>query len=160
MKKILSIAALSLLISANAYSQKVLNEGDGVCVIYDFSEATVKNVPYEAFVSNEEGSNVVKKWKIAVTGFFNRKSKVKSPLDEKNTGQKYDVIIKVRFVDDDGQTKAYATLVDHETKEEIGKKSSVSAGGSKWNTFENLWMERSKMVANSLVSYVKKFINK
>ena len=161
MRKVLLTLTIAMsTLSLYAQDKAIINKGDKVCIVFDFSDAFLRKTPYEAFISDQDGKDILVKWKMSVIGWFNRKAKiVNSPMDEKNNGQEYDVVIKIGDVDSDGATKAKAYLTNHATGEVVAKKS-VSAGGSKWNTFENLWMERSEKVGSSLASFIKKYVKK
>lgn len=162
MKKIFTIATLaciSIMSMAASKKEKVyyLQDETRICIVFDFKNAKINRLHYEAW-NDTEGMKVINRWTKSVIAFFNQMQDLTAPIDCINTGEKYDLLIKITEVDPDGETDGTIFLKEHGTEEVL---TSAEIGvGDKDGKFEEAWYKTCENFAKKIASFTSKFKNK
>lgn len=127
-----------------------------LCVVLDFKNAKINKLPYEAWC-DVDGAKVITRWSKAVISFFNQKQELESPLDGVNSGEKYDLLIKITKVDPDGETDAKIFLKDHISGEVLVNDDISANGEDEDDGFERAWNDTSEKFAKKIVKFVSKY---
>ena len=133
---------------------------------FDFSQMTIEGIATKEylFLKSEEKDNDIeqifskfsKKVEIAFVAIANKGLSNKCKLDNKEN-QRFEIVICPMVADEDGGHDIMSKVVDKTTGEVVASFKS-HAGGGKWNSFENLFLEEledsGKQFSEKLVSFM------
>ncbi len=127
-----------------------------LCIVLDFKNAILNKMPYEAW-NDVDGDKIIKRWTRSAISFFNQKQNLSAPIDGINTGEKYDLLIKITKVDPDGETDGKIFLKDHASGDVLVSADISANGEDEDDGFEQAWNETSGKFAKKVVKFVSKY---
>ena len=133
----------------------LLNETK-LCIILDFKNARINKLPYEAW-NDVDGDKIIQRWTRSVISFFNQKQDLIAPIDCVNTGEKYDLLIKITKVDPDGETYGKIFLKNHISGDVMVSDDINANGEDEDDGFEQAWNETSEKFAKKIVKFISKY---